>query len=525
MNISNLSANVSSTSVDANSSAMFVASVPQQGVADFADFKFEATLDFEIEKNVPQQSAVEADAEAEFVRHDLPVPVVLAEVEAPVVGVNGAGGAAAAQLGGFDSVAQSSEVPLRELGELAGRSLRSQSAGNLGAGEGRGLRGATAAGAAVDAQSSEVPLRELDELAGRSLRSQSALGLTAVESGNPNLASRATTVVADVAKLAGEGGGHSSTLISSSLDRGLSNLEVSPTERSHASTSISSLSLPSAAAPLRGLPAVVSTARVADLNLVQGRGLSLRQAAQATHGPVRTLGGVVSEPVSLEAVERSLGHPHARTVVPLASIGAGFQQAGQQFSNRSFEERDPREAAAKKAQARATDAVIDASSSSLNVAAKGATSPSAASVTGGQVMQRLIESIEVLAQQTRRKEISFSLDLERGKQLRVNLRIVGDHVKSVFVTDSDSLRQAIRDNWEQLQRQINAQGLQAEVPDFGDALSGGQFKQSEQQEQLEQQKLQADQLRGKVLREVQAPVASHSSPSITLTDAAVIRYA
>lgn len=485
MNISNLLANVSSTAVSASPSAILVGRAPSAGVEDFTGLKFEATLDFEMEQNLPQESAVEAEAEAEaevdveaeveseLKRRNLSVPVMLAEIKAPVLG------AAVAHPEQFGSVSQSSEARSGELSQLADRSLRSQ---------------ATA-------------------------------GLTAVEFENANLASRATTVLSGAARLAEEGGAPSSSLISSSLKRGLSDAEVSPTKRSHASPSISNLSQSSAAAPHQALAAAVPTARIADLNLVQGRGLSLRQTAQAVRGPERPGERVVSEFAPVDLVERSLGHPHTRTAVQLASTAAGFQQAGQQFSNRSSEERDPREAAAKKAHARAIDAVVDASGSSSSVAAKGAAAPVAASVTGGQVMQRLIESIEVLAQQTRRKEISFSLDLERGKQLQVNLRIVGGHVRSIFVTDSDSLRQAIRDNWEQLQRQISAQGLQAEAPDFGDALSGGQFEQSEQQEQREQQKMQADQLRSKALAEVKTPVVSRPSPSIVSADTNVVRYA
>jgi len=230
--------------------------------------------------------------------------------------------------------------------------------------------------------------------------------------------------------------------------------------------------------------------------------------------------------------ERFVGNPTARAFAQVSSsAGTGFQQAAQQESNDSSQKRDPRDAASEKAKSRALAGAADVGNASSSTSARGIAAPTVSTTTAGHVMQRLIESIEVLAQQTRRNDISFSLDLERGKQLKVNLRIVGDHVKSVFVTDSDSLRQAIRDNWDQLQRQFSSQGLEADAPDFGDAFRDGQFDRSQNQEKEE---FEAAQFRNKsFLSERKAAISNtvtgHSAGSNRIDSQSshprVIRYA
>ena len=233
-----------------------------------------------------------------------------------------------------------------------------------------------------------------------------------------------------------------------------------------------------------------------------------------------------------DPVERFVGNPTARAFAQVSSsAGAGFQQAAQQESSDSSQKRDPRDAASEKTKSRALAGVADVSNTSSSASARGLAAPTLSTTTAGHVMQRLIESIQVLAQQTRRNDISFSLDLERGKQLKVSLRIVGDHVKSVFVTDSDSLRQAIRDNWDQLQRQFSSQGLEADAPDFGDAFRDGQFDRSQNQEKEE---FEADQFRKKSFSSerkaaISNTVTGHSAASNRIDSQSshprVIRYA
>jgi hypothetical protein len=170
------------------------------------------------------------------------------------------------------------------------------------------------------------------------------------------------------------------------------------------------------------------------------------------------------------------------------------------------------------------------STTSTSAAAKNVSSLARASSPVGQVMQRLIESIEVLAQQGRRNNISFSLDLEQGRQLKVRLRMVGDQVKSSFSTDSEVLRQAIRDNWQQLQRQLSGHGLTADTPDFGDLLNGGQMDDSGAQ--ADQQDARQAHLDQRMLSSLTGNRATTASDSVVSkfkstgsSDAHLVRYA
>ena len=53
----------------------------------------------------------------------------------------------------------------------------------------------------------------------------------------------------------------------------------------------------------------------------------------------------------------------------------------------------------------------------------------------------------------------------------MRLQLSGDQVKSVFTTDSNTLKNLIRENWEQLQRQVEAEGVDLTQPDFTEQSS------------------------------------------------------
>lgn len=88
--------------------------------------------------------------------------------------------------------------------------------------------------------------------------------------------------------------------------------------------------------------------------------------------------------------------------------------------------------------------------------------------TSTVLMQRMVDTIQELKQSQNAQRVSFELDLAQGEKLKVRLRLSGDQVKSVFTTDSNTLKLLIRENWDQLQRQVETEGLDLAQPDFAD---------------------------------------------------------
>lgn len=84
------------------------------------------------------------------------------------------------------------------------------------------------------------------------------------------------------------------------------------------------------------------------------------------------------------------------------------------------------------------------------------------------LMQRMLDTIQELKQSQNAQRVSFELDLAQGEKLKVRLQLSGDQVKSVFTTDSNTMKHLIRENWDQLQRQVEAEGFDLAQPDFTD---------------------------------------------------------
>ena len=100
--------------------------------------------------------------------------------------------------------------------------------------------------------------------------------------------------------------------------------------------------------------------------------------------------------------------------------------------------------------------------------------------TSTVLMQRMVDTIQDLKQSQNAQRVSFELDLAQGEKLKVRLRLSGDQVKSVFTTDSNTLKLLIRENWDQLQRQVETEGLDLAQPDFADRNPKQSFYAEEQ---------------------------------------------
>lgn len=92
--------------------------------------------------------------------------------------------------------------------------------------------------------------------------------------------------------------------------------------------------------------------------------------------------------------------------------------------------------------------------------------PAGSTVQVGQTLQRVVESIEHLQQNAQQSRLSLSVDLKNGESLRISLRIIRDQVKVVFGNESEAMRIALRENWDQFQKQVLQRGLNADLPEF-----------------------------------------------------------
>jgi len=100
--------------------------------------------------------------------------------------------------------------------------------------------------------------------------------------------------------------------------------------------------------------------------------------------------------------------------------------------------------------------------------------------TSTVLMQRMVDTIQELKQSQNAQRVSFELDLAQGEKLKVRLRLSGDQVKSIFTTDSNTMKHLIRENWDQLQRQVETEGLDLAQPDFADRSPQQSFDAEEQ---------------------------------------------
>jgi hypothetical protein len=146
----------------------------------------------------------------------------------------------------------------------------------------------------------------------------------------------------------------------------------------------------------------------------------------------------------------------------------------------------------------------------------------------GYAIQRVIESIETLRQSAHQGRIALSINLSNGETLKVSLRIMQHQVKAVFSNESESMRIALRENWEQLRKQVLEKGLDAQLPEFeSERQEAGKNAFEEQRKQLAAQQ-EADAWLNKKTRTQQrqsksVPIANALKAGEELAAAATLR--
>ena len=98
------------------------------------------------------------------------------------------------------------------------------------------------------------------------------------------------------------------------------------------------------------------------------------------------------------------------------------------------------------------------------------------------LMQRVIESIEQMTKAVQRNHLQLSVELEGGDQVRVALRLSKNSLKTIIHTESDALRGALREGWDQFQKQIASKGIDAQLPEFSFSESEGQDRERPESE-------------------------------------------
>jgi hypothetical protein len=211
-------------------------------------------------------------------------------------------------------------------------------------------------------------------------------------------------------------------------------------------------------------------------------------AARAQVSPDGTFAGASaraqsesSAPAAAAAVARSASRaePFTPPTASTASVGSAAPQtaagapsggAPQSFSDASFSgfghegkgRQDGRES--HKSGGSGETFGVERSAGPQAAGPQGKAAPAPAQVS--QTMQRIVESIQTLQQQAHQSRINLSVDLKNGESLRVSLQIVKQQVKVVFSNESEAMRIALRESWDQLQKQVLQKGLDADLPEF-----------------------------------------------------------
>ncbi|HKJ90499.1 MAG TPA: hypothetical protein VJ960_05160, partial [Oceanipulchritudo sp.] len=83
-----------------------------------------------------------------------------------------------------------------------------------------------------------------------------------------------------------------------------------------------------------------------------------------------------------------------------------------------------------------------------------------------EIFSRSLQSIERILEHQSGNRVELSFKTESGDDMKVFLKYANGLLQSTFVTDSDSLRMALRESWMQFQRQLAERGVDAHQPDF-----------------------------------------------------------
>jgi hypothetical protein len=134
-----------------------------------------------------------------------------------------------------------------------------------------------------------------------------------------------------------------------------------------------------------------------------------------------------------------------------------------------------------------------------------------------RVLIHRIESGLDHMQQSRLQHVQMKIDLASGETVRILLSLRGESLRTVLLTDSDSLRLAFREGWDGFSRALANKGVTAEAPRFSMAFQQDQGRSGQQameQREHHQESIFAARTRAALSRSG-TPVAApaHASPA------------
>ncbi|MCB1124163.1 MAG: flagellar hook-length control protein FliK, partial [Verrucomicrobiae bacterium] len=126
------------------------------------------------------------------------------------------------------------------------------------------------------------------------------------------------------------------------------------------------------------------------------------------------------------------------------------------------------------------------------------------------VFARIASGVEQM-KQDQLNSVHLRLTLDSGESVRIHLRMRGQSLRTVILTDSDGLRSAFKEGWESFSRSLLAKGVNADGLQF--SMSDKEGGKSSAQDQWEDRDLRNNDLAGLTSTSVAgAPAPKHESP-------------
>lgn len=92
--------------------------------------------------------------------------------------------------------------------------------------------------------------------------------------------------------------------------------------------------------------------------------------------------------------------------------------------------------------------------------------PVASRLLSHPVFSRILDHIEKYQNANQTRQVQLKIDLAQSDQVRVQLKVVRGQLQTLFHVDTDGIRHALREGWEQFQRQLLEKGIHADLPQF-----------------------------------------------------------
>ncbi|MEX0322928.1 MAG: hypothetical protein AB3N63_12265 [Puniceicoccaceae bacterium] len=162
--------------------------------------------------------------------------------------------------------------------------------------------------------------------------------------------------------------------------------------------------------------------------------------------------------------------PFGHTVNSLSEENTGKAGIGQAVSVMAKEKQDKNSRQEGRERVDSISSRVDKSANAERSSASTNRSLPASRVASTQeAFMRVMSAVERMNSTSESNRFQLRLQFENGDEMKVLLKYAKGLLQTVFMTESDGLRVAMRDGWDQFQRQLMERGVDAENPDFHDS--------------------------------------------------------